>query len=111
MPVHGDARRVCAEIAPARTFGFAREVDALRSRGLIRGGSTQNAVVLDGDSVIENTLRWPDEFVRHKALDCVGDLALAGRRVRCESLHINRVTGERSCSFENSPSRRGRRIP
>ncbi len=70
------------EIAPARTFGFAREVDALRSRGLIRGGSTQNAVVLDGDSVIENTLRWPDEFVRHKALDCIGDLALAGRRVR-----------------------------
>jgi UDP-3-O-[3-hydroxymyristoyl] N-acetylglucosamine deacetylase/3-hydroxyacyl-[acyl-carrier-protein] dehydratase len=70
------------EIAPARTFGFAREVDALRSRGLIRGGSTQNAVVLDGDGVIENTLRWPDEFVRHKALDCVGDLALVGRRVR-----------------------------
>ncbi len=70
------------EIAPARTFGFVREVDALRSRGLIRGGSTQNALVLDADSVVENTLRWPDEFVRHKALDCVGDLALAGRRVR-----------------------------
>ena len=70
------------EIAPARTFGFVREVDALRSRGLIRGGSTQNAIVLDADGVVENTLRWPDEFVRHKALDCVGDLALAGRRVR-----------------------------
>ena len=70
------------ELAPARTFGFVREVDALRSRGLIRGGSTQNAIVLDADGVVENTLRWPDEFVRHKALDCVGDLALAGRRVR-----------------------------
>ena len=70
------------EIAPARTFGFVREVDALRSMGLIRGGSTQNVVVLDAEGVVENTLRWPDEFVRHKALDCVGDLALAGRRVR-----------------------------
>ena len=70
------------EIAPARTFGFVREVDALRSRGLIRGGTTDNAIVLDAESVVENTLRWPDEFVRHKALDCVGDLALAGRRVR-----------------------------
>jgi UDP-3-O-[3-hydroxymyristoyl] N-acetylglucosamine deacetylase/3-hydroxyacyl-[acyl-carrier-protein] dehydratase len=70
------------EIAPARTFGFVREVDALRSRGLIRGGSTENAIVLDDTGVVENTLRWPDEFVRHKALDCVGDLALAGRRVR-----------------------------
>jgi UDP-3-O-[3-hydroxymyristoyl] N-acetylglucosamine deacetylase/3-hydroxyacyl-[acyl-carrier-protein] dehydratase len=70
------------EIAPARTFGFVREVDALRSRGLIRGGSTKNAIVLDAEGVVENTLRWPDEFVRHKALDCVGDLALAGRRVR-----------------------------
>ena len=72
------------EIAPARTFGFVREVDALRSRGLIRGGSTQNAIVLDADGVVDNTLRWPDEFVRHKALDCVGDLALAGRRVRAK---------------------------
>ena len=70
------------ELSPARTFGFVREVDALRSRGLIRGGSTTNAIVLDNDGVVENTLRWPDEFVRHKALDCVGDLALAGRRVR-----------------------------
>jgi UDP-3-O-[3-hydroxymyristoyl] N-acetylglucosamine deacetylase / 3-hydroxyacyl-[acyl-carrier-protein] dehydratase len=72
------------EIAPARTFGFVREVDALRSRGLIRGGSTQNAIVLDAEGVVDNSLRWPDEFVRHKALDCVGDLALAGRRVRAK---------------------------
>jgi UDP-3-O-[3-hydroxymyristoyl] N-acetylglucosamine deacetylase/3-hydroxyacyl-[acyl-carrier-protein] dehydratase len=70
------------ELASARTFGFAREVDALRGRGLIRGGSTQSAIVLDEGGVVENTLRWPDEFVRHKALDCVGDLALAGGRIR-----------------------------
>lgn len=70
------------DLADARTFGFLHEVDALRGRGLIRGASTQNAVVLGDDGVVENTLRWPDEFVRHKALDCVGDLALAGARVR-----------------------------
>lgn len=70
------------ELAPARTFGFVKEVEALRARGLIRGGSTDNAVVLDDVGVVDNTLRWSDEFARHKAMDCVGDLALAGRRVR-----------------------------
>jgi UDP-3-O-[3-hydroxymyristoyl] N-acetylglucosamine deacetylase / 3-hydroxyacyl-[acyl-carrier-protein] dehydratase len=70
------------ELAPARTFGFIHEVEALRAKGLIRGATTQNAVVLGDDGVVDNTLRWPDEFVRHKALDCVGDLALAGARVR-----------------------------
>ena len=70
------------ELAPARTFGFVHEVEALRSKGLIQGASTANAVVLDASRVIDTTLRWPDEFVRHKAMDCVGDLALAGARVR-----------------------------
>ena len=70
------------ELAPARTFGFLHEVDALRRKGLIHGASTANAVVLDADGVVDTTLRWPDEFVRHKALDCVGDLVLAGARVR-----------------------------
>ena len=69
------------ELAPARTFGFRHEVEMLRARGLIQGGSTANALLLDDGGVVENSLRWPDEFVRHKALDCVGDLALAGRRV------------------------------
>jgi UDP-3-O-[3-hydroxymyristoyl] N-acetylglucosamine deacetylase/3-hydroxyacyl-[acyl-carrier-protein] dehydratase len=50
--------------------------------GLIQGASTANAVVLDEQGLVDATLRWPDEFVRHKAMDCVGDLALAGRRVR-----------------------------
>jgi UDP-3-O-[3-hydroxymyristoyl] N-acetylglucosamine deacetylase/3-hydroxyacyl-[acyl-carrier-protein] dehydratase len=70
------------ELATARTFGFAREVEALRGRGLIKGGSTQSAIVLDEVGIVENALRWPDEFVRHKVLDCVGDLALAGGRLR-----------------------------
>ncbi len=70
------------ELAPARTFGFVHEVEALRSKGLIQGASTANAIVMDESRVIDTTLRWPDEFVRHKAMDCVGDLALAGARVR-----------------------------
>jgi UDP-3-O-[3-hydroxymyristoyl] N-acetylglucosamine deacetylase/3-hydroxyacyl-[acyl-carrier-protein] dehydratase len=70
------------ELARARTFGFMHEVDALRAKGLIRGASTQNAVVVGEEGVVDNELRWPDEFVRHKAMDCVGDLALAGARVR-----------------------------
>lgn len=69
------------ELAPARTFGFVHEVEALRSKGLIRGASTENAVVLGDGGVVDNVLRWPDEFVRHKAMDCVGDLALLGARV------------------------------
>jgi UDP-3-O-[3-hydroxymyristoyl] N-acetylglucosamine deacetylase/3-hydroxyacyl-[acyl-carrier-protein] dehydratase len=70
------------ELAKARTFGFVHEVDMLRSKGLIKGASTENAVVLDDAGIVSGSLRWPDEFVRHKAMDCVGDLALAGAQVR-----------------------------
>ncbi len=70
------------ELSWARTFGFVREVEPLRARGLIKGASTQNAVVLDDAGVVENELRSRDEFVRHKMMDCVGDLALAGVRLR-----------------------------
>jgi len=67
------------DLARARTFGFAEQVEQLRSLGLIRGGSLENAVVISGDKVLnEGGLRYDDEFVRHKALDAVGDLALAG---------------------------------
>ena len=67
------------EIARARTFGFAHEVDALREAGLARGGSLDNAVVINGNKVLNGDgLRYSDEFVRHKILDCVGDLYLAG---------------------------------
>ncbi len=71
-----------SELAGARTFGFVHEVEMLRAKGLIQGASTENAVVLDDKGVVGNVLRWPDEFVRHKALDCIGDLALAGMRVK-----------------------------
>ncbi len=67
-----------ARIAPARTFGFARDVEAMRARGLARGGNLHNAVVLDDTGIASGPLRFRDEFVRHKVLDLVGDLALLG---------------------------------
>lgn len=67
------------EIAPARTFGFLQDVQALQARGLARGGSLQNAIVVDEARVLNREgLRFPDEFVRHKVLDLIGDLALLG---------------------------------
>jgi UDP-3-O-[3-hydroxymyristoyl] N-acetylglucosamine deacetylase / 3-hydroxyacyl-[acyl-carrier-protein] dehydratase len=71
-----------SELSWARTFGFVSEVEPLRARGLIKGASTQNAIVLGDGGVVENELRSPDEFVRHKMMDCVGDLALAGVRLK-----------------------------
>jgi UDP-3-O-[3-hydroxymyristoyl] N-acetylglucosamine deacetylase len=69
-------------IAPARTFGFSREVEKLQSSGLIRGGSLDNAIVLTDNSMLNDTrLRFPDEFVRHKILDLLGDFALIGQPV------------------------------
>ena len=71
--------RFKTEIAGARTFGFAERVEELWSRGLALGGSLKNAVVVSQDKVLnEDGLRFEDEFVRHKVLDCVGDLYLAG---------------------------------
>lgn len=70
-------------LSEARTFGFAHEVEALRQMGLARGGSLANAIVLDETSILNaEGLRFDDEFVRHKALDCVGDLFLAGYRLQ-----------------------------
>ncbi|HEX7886948.1 MAG TPA: UDP-3-O-acyl-N-acetylglucosamine deacetylase [Phenylobacterium sp.] len=67
------------ELADCRTFGFLREVEALRAMGLGRGGSMENCVVVDGDRVLNpEGLRRPDEFVRHKALDAIGDLYVLG---------------------------------
>jgi UDP-3-O-[3-hydroxymyristoyl] N-acetylglucosamine deacetylase len=72
----------------ARTFGFAADVEKLRARGLARGGSLDNAIVV-GDTKVLNAsgLRYDNEFVRHKALDCVGDYALSGVRMRGARLH------------------------
>ena len=68
----------CDEIGHARTFGFVSDVEYLKSLGLIRGGSLDNAVVLDDSDIVENDLRYPNEFVRHKLLDMLGDLSLTG---------------------------------
>lgn len=77
-----------SELARARTFGFTHEVDTLREKGLIKGASLYNAVVLDDSDILSGDLRWSDEFVRHKAMDCVGDLALAGARVRARIVAV-----------------------
>src|SRR5437762_12111112 len=71
------------EIAPARTFVFYEDVQALMEKNLIKGGSLENAIVIRGEAVLsKEPLRFPDEFVRHKILDIVGDLALVGCRIR-----------------------------
>src|SRR5712692_322133 len=79
------------DIASARTFGFVDEVEALRRANLIRGGSLDNAIVLTEHGMLNQTgLRFPDEFVRHKILDIIGDLALLGMTL------LGRVKAERS---------------
>jgi UDP-3-O-[3-hydroxymyristoyl] N-acetylglucosamine deacetylase len=70
-----------AEVASARTFGFLHEAELMRQQGLIRGASEENAIVLTRDGLVNPPLRYPDEFVRHKILDLIGDLALIGRRI------------------------------
>ncbi len=69
------------QIAPARTFGFLKEVEMLRQNGLALGGSLENAIVIGETGVLNNPLRFEDEFVRHKILDAMGDLALMGHPI------------------------------
>lgn len=77
-------------IAPARTFGFKEDEPMLRDMGLIRGASEDCAIIVAASGVQNGPLRFPDEFVRHKVLDLIGDLALAGRRIQ------GRVVAERA---------------
>ena len=77
-----DEATFASQLARARTFGFVREIEALRAKGLIAGATTENAIVLDEVGVVGTQLYWPDEFVRHKAADVLGDLALVGGRIR-----------------------------
>ncbi len=78
-----DAESFERELSRARTFGFLHEVSALLRAGLARGGSLENTVVLDDEGVLNTSgLRWPDEFVRHKMLDLLGDLSLLGLPIR-----------------------------
>ncbi len=83
----GDYARL---IAPARTFGFREDEAKLRDMGLIRGASPDCAIILTAEGVQNPPLRFSDEFVRHKVLDLIGDLALAGRRIQ------GRVIAERA---------------
>lgn len=82
-----DATYFAREIAAARTFGYLHEVEALRAAGLARGGSLDNALVFAPDGPL-TPLRWPDEVVRHKALDLIGDFALLGAWPRCDVVAI-----------------------
>ncbi len=71
------------DLGAARTFGFADQVEAMQAQGLALGGSLENAIVIDGDTIVNTeAMRFDDEFVRHKALDAVGDLALAGAPIK-----------------------------
>jgi UDP-3-O-[3-hydroxymyristoyl] N-acetylglucosamine deacetylase len=108
------AERFVSSIASARTFCLLRDVQALRRAGLARGGSLENALVVDDDGVMNEELRFPDEFVRHKILDLIGDLALLGAPLRAHviafkgghALHaalIDRILKDRTaCSFATS---------
>ena len=78
------------ELAAARTFGFLREEKAMRNMGLIRGASEANVIVLDDTGVKNGPLRFSDEFVRHKVLDLIGDLALLGKQI------VGRVVADRA---------------
>ena len=70
------------EIAPARTFVFYEDVEPLLEKGLIKGGSLENAVVIRDDSILsKEPLRFDEEFARHKILDVIGDLMLSGKRI------------------------------
>ncbi len=77
-----DEREFVDKVAPARTFTLEREVEALRSKGLALGGSLENAVVVGDEGPLNATLRFADEFVRHKMLDLLGDLSLLGHPLR-----------------------------
>lgn len=70
------------DIAPARTFGFLRDIEAMEKRGLASGGRLNNFILIDDEKIVNTDLRFPDEFVRHKILDMMGDLYLLGRPIR-----------------------------
>jgi UDP-3-O-[3-hydroxymyristoyl] N-acetylglucosamine deacetylase len=118
-----DPRTFVREVAGARTFGMLEEAERLRDAGLARGASLENTVVVDGDRVVNpEGLRWPDECVRHKVLDLLGDLALFGMplvgRVRVRrgghALHhaLLRALGERpgAWTVADAPATHGREL-
>ena len=96
------------EIASARTFGFVHEVEALRARGLLQGATSDMAVVLSEAGIESGALRWPDEFVRHKIGDVLGDLALLGARVEAHIM-TERPSHQGNVELAQELGRRGER--
>ena len=82
-----EAQAYASDIAPARTFGYLAEVEALKARGLALGGSLDNALVFDSHGPMQ-PLQWPNEVVRHKILDLLGDFALLGARLQAQVIAV-----------------------
>jgi UDP-3-O-[3-hydroxymyristoyl] N-acetylglucosamine deacetylase len=80
--LHTGAAAFAADIAPARTFGFLKDMKAMAAMGLASGGRLDNCILVDDQKIVNTTLRFPDEFARHKILDIMGDLYLLGRPLR-----------------------------
>jgi UDP-3-O-acyl N-acetylglucosamine deacetylase len=80
--VHTGPESFKAEVAPARTFGFVKDMKAMAAMGLASGGRLDNCILVDDEKIVNTTLRFPDEFARHKILDIMGDLYLLGRPLR-----------------------------
>lgn len=99
-----------SEIAPARTFGFESEAEALRARGLACGASLENTVVLNEEGILNDHLRFPDEFLRHKVGDIVGDLALLGARLETHVI-AERPSHQGNIALARALDREARRNP
>ena len=116
ISLHIRPKTFAEEIAPARTFGFLKEVEKIRKNGYAKGGSLDNAIIIGESTILNKSLRFENEFVRHKALDAIGDLALlryqlVGHLVAVKgghSLHIElvkKILTERDCwEFVSPPS-------
>jgi UDP-3-O-acyl-N-acetylglucosamine deacetylase len=83
------------DIAPARTYDFMKDFEHLTKMGLLSGGRINNVIFLNDDGVVNTTLRFPDEFVRHKVLDLIGDIYLLNRPI------LGKITAKQTGHFED----------
>ncbi len=119
--VHDGADSFRDQVAPARTFGFLRDFEKLERMGLIKGGRLGNCILIGEDEIINTTLRFDDEFARHKILDIVGDFSLIGRPVRgrvtanmtghAENIALLRKVAEIYCPSDDRAGQEGRTQP
>ncbi len=105
-----DTRGFALEISPARTFGFESEAEALHARGLACGASLENTVVLNEEGILNDCLRFPDEFLRHKVGDIAGDLALLGARLETHVI-AERPSHQGNIALARALAREVRRNP